>query len=157
MPLNRCSPSESGAADTGGALARLASTKPAASRILGRVIVTPSSRPQWADSFFSAAPHSAGRRLLGHPVLFLVRESHFRTHCTRNGLHIRVLTTAAARQLSVANHARHGNARAVRHRDYEPAPLPVQLVTLSRSHVAPKVRAFLDSAVKTLRDNDIIR
>jgi DNA-binding transcriptional LysR family regulator len=41
--------------------------------------------------------------------------------------------------------------------DYEPAPLPVQLVTLSRSHVAPKVRAFLDSAVKTLRDNDLIR
>jgi DNA-binding transcriptional LysR family regulator len=41
--------------------------------------------------------------------------------------------------------------------DYEPAPLPVQLVTLSRSHMAPKVRAFLDSAVKTLRDNDVIR
>jgi DNA-binding transcriptional LysR family regulator len=42
-------------------------------------------------------------------------------------------------------------------RDYEPAPLPVQLVTLSRSHMAPKVRAFLDSAVKTLRDSDVIR
>jgi DNA-binding transcriptional LysR family regulator len=41
--------------------------------------------------------------------------------------------------------------------DYEPAPLPVQLVTSSRSHMAPKVRAFLDSAVKTLRDNDVIR
>ena len=28
---------------------------------------------------------------------------------------------------------------------------------LRRSHVAPKVRAFLDSAVKTLRDIDGIR
>jgi DNA-binding transcriptional LysR family regulator len=41
--------------------------------------------------------------------------------------------------------------------DFEPAPLPVQLVTLSRSHVAPKVRAFLDWAVKSLRDIDVIR
>jgi DNA-binding transcriptional LysR family regulator len=41
--------------------------------------------------------------------------------------------------------------------DFEPAPLPVQLVTLSRSHVASKVRAFLDRAVKSLRDIDVIR
>jgi DNA-binding transcriptional LysR family regulator len=41
--------------------------------------------------------------------------------------------------------------------DFEPAPLPVQLVTLSRSHVAPKVRAFLDWAVKSLREIDVIR
>ena len=41
--------------------------------------------------------------------------------------------------------------------EFEPEPLPVQLVTSSRSHLAPKVRAFLDSAVKTLRDIDVIR
>jgi DNA-binding transcriptional LysR family regulator len=41
--------------------------------------------------------------------------------------------------------------------DFEPEPLPVQLVTLSRSHMAPKVRAFLDSAVKIFRDIDVIR
>jgi DNA-binding transcriptional LysR family regulator len=41
--------------------------------------------------------------------------------------------------------------------DFEPEPLPVQLVTLSRSHMAPKVRAFLDSAVKIFRDVDVIR
>jgi DNA-binding transcriptional LysR family regulator len=40
--------------------------------------------------------------------------------------------------------------------DYEPAPLPVQLVTLSRSHMAPKVRAFLDWAAKALRDVNVI-
>jgi DNA-binding transcriptional LysR family regulator len=41
--------------------------------------------------------------------------------------------------------------------DFEPEPLPVQLVTLSRSYVASKVRAFLDLAVKTFRETDIIR
>jgi DNA-binding transcriptional LysR family regulator len=41
--------------------------------------------------------------------------------------------------------------------DFEPEPLPVQLVTLSRSHMAPKVRAFLDAAVKIFRDVDVIR
>ena len=41
--------------------------------------------------------------------------------------------------------------------DYEPAPLPVQLVTLSRSHMAPKVRAFLDSAAKIFHDVDVIQ
>jgi DNA-binding transcriptional LysR family regulator len=41
--------------------------------------------------------------------------------------------------------------------DFEPEPLPVQLVTLSRSHMAPKVRAFLDSAVRVFRDVDVIR
>src|SRR5216684_2742186 len=40
--------------------------------------------------------------------------------------------------------------------DYEPAPLPVQLVTLSRSHMAPKVRTFLDSAAKIFHDVDVI-
>lgn len=42
-------------------------------------------------------------------------------------------------------------------RDFEPGPLPVQLVTLRRTHMAPKVRAFLDAAVATFRDVDIIR
>ncbi|MEP6549067.1 MAG: LysR family transcriptional regulator [Gammaproteobacteria bacterium] len=42
-------------------------------------------------------------------------------------------------------------------RDFEPDPLPVQLVTLSRSYMAPKVRAFLDMAVSTFRDVDVIR
>jgi DNA-binding transcriptional LysR family regulator len=41
--------------------------------------------------------------------------------------------------------------------DFEPEPLPVQLVTVGRSHLAPKVRAFLDSAVKIFRDVDVIR
>jgi DNA-binding transcriptional LysR family regulator len=40
--------------------------------------------------------------------------------------------------------------------NFEPQPLPVQLVTLSRSHRAPKVRAFLDSAVTFFRDVDVI-
>ncbi|MGB6352474.1 MAG: LysR family transcriptional regulator [Steroidobacteraceae bacterium] len=35
--------------------------------------------------------------------------------------------------------------------DFEPEPLPVQLVTLSRGHLAPKVRAFLDSATQRLK------
>jgi DNA-binding transcriptional LysR family regulator len=38
--------------------------------------------------------------------------------------------------------------------NFEPAALPVQLVTLSRSYVAPKTRAFLDLAAKALRDSD---
>jgi hypothetical protein len=33
----------------------------------------------------------------------------------------------------------------------------VQLVTLSRSYLLPKVRAFLDSAVKVFRDIDVIQ
>jgi DNA-binding transcriptional LysR family regulator len=41
--------------------------------------------------------------------------------------------------------------------DFEPQPLPVQLVTLSRGHMAPKIRAFLDSAVRGFRDADILR
>ncbi len=41
--------------------------------------------------------------------------------------------------------------------DFEPGPLPVQLVTVRRGHMTPKVRAFLDAAVATFRDVDIIR
>ena len=41
--------------------------------------------------------------------------------------------------------------------EFEPEPLPVQLVTLSRSHMAPTVRAFLDSAVRIFQDVDVIR
>jgi DNA-binding transcriptional LysR family regulator len=41
--------------------------------------------------------------------------------------------------------------------DFEPEPLPVQLVTSSRSHLSPKIRAFLDCAVRIFRDNDVIR
>jgi len=41
--------------------------------------------------------------------------------------------------------------------DFEPEPLPVQLVTSSRSHMAPKVRAFLESAVMAFRDIDVIQ
>ena len=41
--------------------------------------------------------------------------------------------------------------------DFEPEPLPVQLVTLGRSHMAPKIRAFLDSAAKAFRDIDVIQ
>lgn len=41
--------------------------------------------------------------------------------------------------------------------DFEPQPLPVQLVTPSRGYMAPKIRAFIDSAVRTFRDADILR
>jgi DNA-binding transcriptional LysR family regulator len=41
--------------------------------------------------------------------------------------------------------------------DFEPDPLPVQLVTLSRSYVAPKIRAFMETALTTFRDVDGIR
>jgi DNA-binding transcriptional LysR family regulator len=42
-------------------------------------------------------------------------------------------------------------------KDFEPEPVPVHLVTSSRTHMAPKVRAFLDSAVNVFRDTDIIQ
>jgi DNA-binding transcriptional LysR family regulator len=42
-------------------------------------------------------------------------------------------------------------------REFEPEPLPVSLVTPSRTHLSPKVRAFLDSAVSAFRDNAVIR
>lgn len=35
-------------------------------------------------------------------------------------------------------------------RSFEPPPLPVQLVTASRAHMAPKVRAFPDLATEQL-------
>lgn len=41
--------------------------------------------------------------------------------------------------------------------EFEPEPLPVQLVTSSRSHLAPKVRAFLDAAERIFRDVEVIR
>ncbi len=41
--------------------------------------------------------------------------------------------------------------------EFEPEPLPVSLVTPSRTHLSPKVRAFLDSALIAFRDNDVIR
>lgn len=39
---------------------------------------------------------------------------------------------------------------------YEPAPLPVQLVTLGGDHRAPKIRAFLDHAAEALRALEVI-
>jgi molybdate transport repressor ModE-like protein len=39
--------------------------------------------------------------------------------------------------------------------EFEPDPLPVHLVTLGRVSVAPKVRAFLDLALRTFRDVEI--
>jgi DNA-binding transcriptional LysR family regulator len=41
--------------------------------------------------------------------------------------------------------------------EFEPDPLPVHLVTLSRSYVAPKVRAFMDLAAERLREIDVNR
>jgi DNA-binding transcriptional LysR family regulator len=41
--------------------------------------------------------------------------------------------------------------------EFEPEPLPVHLVTSSRSHMAPKVRAFWDSAIEFFRDVDVIQ
>jgi DNA-binding transcriptional LysR family regulator len=41
--------------------------------------------------------------------------------------------------------------------EFEPEPLPVHLVTSSRSHMAPKVRAFWDSAIGIFRDVDVIQ
>lgn len=40
---------------------------------------------------------------------------------------------------------------------YEPPPLPVQLVAASRVHMPPKVRAFLDHAVQQLEALKVIR
>jgi DNA-binding transcriptional LysR family regulator len=40
---------------------------------------------------------------------------------------------------------------------FEPEPVPVQLVTSSRTHMAPKVRTFLDSAAKAFRDTGVIQ
>ena len=41
--------------------------------------------------------------------------------------------------------------------DFEPEPLPVQLVTVSRLPMTSKVRAFIDIAVKVLRDVSVIQ
>jgi hypothetical protein len=41
--------------------------------------------------------------------------------------------------------------------DFEPEPLPVQLVTSGRSHLSATIRAFLDCAVRGFRDSDVIR
>lgn len=41
--------------------------------------------------------------------------------------------------------------------DFEPEPLPVYLVTPSRIHLSPKVRAFLESAMIAFRDNEVLR
>jgi DNA-binding transcriptional LysR family regulator len=40
---------------------------------------------------------------------------------------------------------------------FEPPPLPVQLVHLSRAHVQPKIRAFLDFAAEQLSELRVIR
>ncbi|MBV8806665.1 MAG: LysR family transcriptional regulator [Sinobacteraceae bacterium] len=42
-------------------------------------------------------------------------------------------------------------------REYEPPPLPVQLVAVSRAHMPPKVRAFLDHAAHQLERLKAIR
>src|SRR5205814_2987709 len=41
--------------------------------------------------------------------------------------------------------------------DYEPPALPVQLVTPSAQHLAPKTRAFLDHAVRAFSALEVIR
>ena len=41
--------------------------------------------------------------------------------------------------------------------EYEPPPLPVQLVTTSAQHLAPKVCAFLDHATRSFATLDVIR
>jgi DNA-binding transcriptional LysR family regulator len=41
--------------------------------------------------------------------------------------------------------------------EYEPPPLPVQLVTPSARHLPPKTRAFLDHAARSLATLDVIR
>jgi DNA-binding transcriptional LysR family regulator len=40
-------------------------------------------------------------------------------------------------------------------KEFEPEPLPVHLVTVSRSLLAPKLRAFLDLAMKIFRHVEI--
>jgi DNA-binding transcriptional LysR family regulator len=40
---------------------------------------------------------------------------------------------------------------------FEPAPVPVQLVAVSRVHMAPKVRAFFDHAVAVLSRLPVIQ
>jgi DNA-binding transcriptional LysR family regulator len=39
--------------------------------------------------------------------------------------------------------------------EFEPDPLPVHIVTASRSHLSPKIRAFLETAMRVFRDSDI--
>jgi DNA-binding transcriptional LysR family regulator len=41
--------------------------------------------------------------------------------------------------------------------EYEPPPLPVQLVTPSAQHLAPKTRAFLDHAIRAFAALEVIR
>jgi DNA-binding transcriptional LysR family regulator len=41
--------------------------------------------------------------------------------------------------------------------EFEPPPLPVQLVTPSAQHLAPKTRAFLEHAARSLANLDAIR
>jgi DNA-binding transcriptional LysR family regulator len=41
--------------------------------------------------------------------------------------------------------------------DYEPPPLPVQIVTPSAQHLAPKTRAFVDHAIRAFASLEVIR
>jgi DNA-binding transcriptional LysR family regulator len=41
--------------------------------------------------------------------------------------------------------------------EFEPPPLPVQLVTPSAQHLAPKTRAFLDHTIRSFASLDVIR
>jgi DNA-binding transcriptional LysR family regulator len=107
--------------------------------------MTRSSVREWR---FGPSPHGTVVRLA--PRL-LVDDVEAQLQATRAGRGIaRPLSYQVADELSAGTLVR-------LLQDFEPEPLPVQIVTLRRSPTAPKVRAFLDLALKTLRDAGIGR
>jgi len=103
-----------------------------------------SSPSEWR---FGSPKHAVAVRL--SPRL-LVNDVEAQLMAARAGRGIaRVLSYQAAEDL-----ARGSLVRLLR--DFEPPVLPVQLVAPSGSHMAPKVRAFLDYAAKGLRQLRVI-
>jgi DNA-binding transcriptional LysR family regulator len=81
----------------------------------------------------------------------LVNETETRLVAVRAGHGIaRVLSYQVSEELEAGSLVRLLTA-------FEPAPLPVHLVVPSRSHQAPKVRAFLDYAAASLANLRVIR
>jgi DNA-binding transcriptional LysR family regulator len=97
---------------------------------------------------FGPSPRGAVVRLSSR---FLVDdvEAQLQVALAGRGL-IRVLSYQVTKQLVAGT-----LVRILQH--FEPEPLPVHIVTLSRSHVLSKVRVFLDAATKHLRNLKEIR
>jgi DNA-binding transcriptional LysR family regulator len=97
---------------------------------------------------FGPSPRGAVVRLSSR---FLVDdvEAQLQVALAGRGL-IRILSYQVTKQLVAGT-----LVRILQH--FEPEPLPVHIVTLSRSHVPSKVRVFLDAATKHLRSLKEIR